>query len=227
MSSDNTTIKDADQNEYTLRAKDVSQAGDGSLRRSMVLATAYPVDYSSGGCFHVTGKSTTMAAGLVGGSTIFTFLNPSATLLAAVRKVKLSAWSLTSTFNLGTATFDMMIARSFTAIDTGGAAVTGLKLRNSMAAPTCQIVCATTAALTAGTRTLSGNPIESFSVTVPVSANNAFTSSPMKMLDKAQGEHPLMLAQNEGFVIQATLPGAGTWGFAACVEWDEVPLAQY
>jgi hypothetical protein len=36
------------------------------------------------------------------------------------------------------------------------------------------------------------------------------------------GEWPLVLAQNEGFVVQATVPATGTWAFQAIIEWSEV-----
>jgi hypothetical protein len=41
-----------------------------------------------------------------------------------------------------------------------------------------------------------------------------------------QGEPPMIFAQNEGFIINATVPATGVWGFAITSEWDEVPLNQ-
>jgi hypothetical protein len=46
---------------------------------------------------------------------------------------------------------------------------------------------------------------------------------------KDPGSHPMLLAQNEGFMIRSTVPATGTWAFSVTVEWDEVPkfLAGY
>jgi hypothetical protein len=35
-------------------------------------------------------------------------------------------------------------------------------------------------------------------------------------------EHPVLLAQNEGFVVRATVPATGTWQFGITVAWAEV-----
>jgi len=36
------------------------------------------------------------------------------------------------------------------------------------------------------------------------------------------GESPLVFAQNEGFVVRATVPATGTWQFGVTVAWTEV-----
>jgi hypothetical protein len=46
--------------------------------------------------------------------------------------------------------------------------------------------------------------------------------SPFAMFDQRPGEHPLVLAQNEGFVIQATVPATGVWFFAVKADWVEI-----
>ena len=35
------------------------------------------------------------------------------------------------------------------------------------------------------------------------------------------GDYPMVLAANEGFVIQAVVPGTGVWNATVWVEWDE------
>jgi hypothetical protein len=42
------------------------------------------------------------------------------------------------------------------------------------------------------------------------------------MVDQRPGEHPLILAQNEGIVIQATVPATGTWQFGVKIDWTEI-----
>ena len=54
---DNRQIKDGLGNLFTLRMRDVSLNGDGSVQRNMMLDTLYPVDYGYGGVFQHCAKS--------------------------------------------------------------------------------------------------------------------------------------------------------------------------
>jgi hypothetical protein len=220
--TDNRQIKDGLGNLFSIRLRDKS--GDGALQQSMVLAQLYPLDYGTGGMFQSTAKSGTMAAGLAAAAPIYAFRWPSTSLLALVRRVKMSAWSV-GAFTAGLATFDIYAARAFTAQYTGGAAVSlsgnAAKLRTAMSPSAALIQCATTAALTPGTRTLDVNPIDSLNLAVSATANTPIAQGAV-LFDKQQGSHPLTLAQDEGFVIQATVPATGTWQFAVVAEWDEV-----
>jgi hypothetical protein len=217
---------------FTLRSKDISADGDGSLQAALMLSRLYPLDWSlngvTGGMYQHTAKSGTMAAGLAAAAPIFGFQWPSSTLLCAVRRLKIGAWSLGVGFSAGLATFDMYVARAFTAQDSGGTtsnlAGNSSKLRTSMATAAASMVHSSTAALAAGTRTLDPAPIESWGVAAPTAANAPFNATPAKLFEKLPGEHPLLLAQNEGFVVEATVPATGTWQFAISVEWDELPI---
>lgn len=229
-SNDNLAIKDGNDNAKSMRSKDVSAAGDGSLQRILHFSTMYPVDYGAGGCYHTVVKSGSMAAGLAAGSPILAFRNPSTTLKALVRRIKFNAWTIGTGFAAGLATTELYVARSFTAMDTGGAALTVQgKLATAMAAASSVIQYATTGTLTAGTRTLDTNPVESENVTAPTAAYTPFTSNPLRanIFDKLGSDHPLLLAQNEGFVLQSTVPATGVWGWSCKIEWDEVPLVNY
>lgn len=234
--NDNLSIKDGGDNPKSMRSKDVSAASDGSLQIIRHLATLYPVDFGIGGCYHTVIKSGSMAAGLAAAAPILSFRNSLTTVNAILRRIKFSAWSLGTGFTAGLATFDLFVARSFTASDTGGAAVTltapQAKLMSSMAGAGVTIRASTTATLTAGTRTLDTNPIESLNVAVGTATNTPFVggvngSPPAMFHEKRGSEHPVVLAQNEGFVIQATVPATGVWGWAAALEWDEVPPVNF
>lgn len=230
--NDNFLLKDGNDAPFKLRAKDVSSGQDGSLQVVRHFATLYPVDYGVGGCFHRTVKSGTMSAGLASGAPILAFRNVSSTLNALVRRVRFAAWSLGTGFAAGIASVEMYVARSFSAMDTGGSAVDltspQAKLAASMAAPAAQMRYGSTGTLTAGTRTLETAPIDAVNAAAPTSANAViFGSSPVNLFNRAQGEHPLLLANNEGFVLQATVPATGTWGWTAAIEWDEVPLLNF
>jgi len=227
---ENKQIKDGVGNLFTLRMHDVSDANDGTVMRGMLLTSPYPLDYGTGGMFQHTAKSGIMAAGLAAGSPIYSFRwSPSSPLVAVLRRVKIAAYSVTA-FTPGLATFDLYAARSFTAQDIGGAAANlsgnAAKLRTSMSPSLAAIQCATTLALAVaapGSRLLDPDPLGSLMAAVTSTSPSQFSASLLTLFDKPSGDHPLVLAANEGFVIQATVPAAGTWSFAVTTEWDEIP----
>lgn len=224
---DNKQLKDGVGNLFTLRMRDRSATGDGTIEQTMVLASGYPLDYGAGGMFQHCGKSGSMAAGLAAAAPIYAFHWP-ANLLALVRRVRVSAWTLGTAFSAGLATFDMYAARAFTA-QYGAGTVANLsgeagQLRTSMGSSLAEIMYAATATLTPGTRTLDPDPLESRTLAAPVTANAPFSAAPVTLFEKQQGEHPLLLVANEGFVIRATVPATGVWSFAVTTEWDEISL---
>lgn len=228
--NDNMALKDALSVQFKMRAKDVSLAQDGSLQYVRHLATPYPVDYGTGGCYHHAAKSGIMAAGLAAGAPIFAFRNPSPSLLALLHRIRLCLYTDSVGFTAGVGTFDLYRAVSFTVQDTGGAAVTlsgnETKLRSAMAGPSIVMQRSTTAALTPGTRTLDAAPIDSVLCQATASANTLFVHK-VNLFEQLSGEHPLALAQNEGFVIQATVPATGTWRWEIMLEWSEVLATGY
>jgi hypothetical protein len=234
MALDNIAIKDGNADLFTLRSKDVSPAGDGSLQAAMALSRLYPSDYGSGGMFQHTSQSAVMNAGLGSTSPIYSFRwpvapqTPPAVSLALIRRLRIAAWTGTTGFAAGIAIFSLYVARAFTAPDTGDITVplTGneAKLRTSMATSLATIVHSQTQALTPGTRTLDAGAAERWIVAAPTTTLTPFAPSPQKFFEKLQGEHPLVLAQNEGFVIQANVPATGVWTWCLTCEWDEVPI---
>lgn len=224
MSSDNTILKDGLQNEFTSRAKDISAAGDGSLRKTMVLSTAHPAEAS--GSFQKVSKSGVMAAGLAASSPIYSFRWSNGSSMAVLRRLRLAAWSLATGFTPGIATFDLRVARNFIAADSGQMTdtLTGNngKMRTSLATSLASIMHATTAGLTVGTRTLDASPADTLNFGVGSAANTPFAPGPINLFERLQGEQPLVMAAQEGFVIEATVPATGTWAFAVTAEWDEI-----
>jgi hypothetical protein len=222
---DNKQLKDGVGNLFTLRLRDRSAVGDGSYQQTMVLASGYPLDYGSGGMFQHCAKSGAMVAGLAAASPIYAFHWP-ANLTALIRRVRISAWTLGTAFAAGLATFDLYAARAFTAQYGGGnvANLTGEagQLRTSMNHSLADIMWAATVALAPGTRTLDPDPLNSLTLTAPITTNAPASAAPLTLFEKQQGEHPLMLVANEGFVIRASVPATGLWSFAVTTEWDEV-----
>ena len=225
---DNKQIKDGVGNVFNIRMRDLSAGGDGSIMRSMVHATHYPVDYDTGGCFQHCAKSGLIAAGQPANSPIYSFRWP-ASLLALVKKIRINAATDATGFTAGLATFDLFVARAFTAADTGGSPANLVsdynQLRTSMTTSKASVMIANTLALTPGTRQLDTDPMESRSVSAPTTGFTPLSpNQQLTLLDKQQGEHPLLLVANEGFVIRASVPAAGVWRCWVTTEWDEVVI---
>ncbi len=181
------------------------------------------------GSYMMSVVSGTMAAGLAANSPIVSWRwgggNPSAAL---VKKIVIDADNAGTAFAAGTAEFDLFVARGFSASDTGGTAATitgnNGKLRTQF--PTTLLAdfrAAGTATLTAGTRTLDATPLNRLIAGIPVTTVSYEIINPYTpIFDARVSEQPLICANNEGFVIQASVPATGTWSFSCAVYWDEV-----
>jgi hypothetical protein len=128
---------------------------------------------------------------------------------------------------------DLLKATGWTVAGTGGTRATPaalLKRRTSMGSTlvaASDIAIATTAALGVGTKTLETLALSSINAAGPITASlNGTIIAPGTLLWQAEvgdGEHPLVLAQNEGFVITVpAVPATGTWAAAISVDWAEV-----
>jgi hypothetical protein len=127
------------------------------------------------------------------------------------------------------------MARSFTVADTAGTSIAPSgnngKKRTSLTAPSAtEVRVCTTAAITAGTRTLDSNHMGIAGTYV--AATTAGTTLP-SAIDNLWGmsveDYPLVLAQNEGFIIEnlVTMGAAGVGTFVVNVGFDEYLLANY
>lgn len=180
------------------------------------------------GSYAKTLTSGTIGAGASAASPIYSmrYTGPG---VAVVKRVTVAATSLTA-FAAGVGNIQLFAARAFTASDSGGTAgtLTGNngKLRTSFATTAMgDIRVSSTAALTPGTRTLDTDPLGGFEFGIAGATPTADTTfvPPGTLLinPKNAGDYPLVLATNEGFVIQATVPITGTWTASVFVEWDE------
>lgn len=208
-----------------------STAAEVEVNTKAVRTVIRPDDYGSLGIYKLGANNgaSAMAAGLAAAAPIYSFRNSTANIYV-VKQVLLAMNSGTTGFTAGEATFNLFVARSFTASDTGGTSVlpsgNSNKLRTSMATTgLADVRISATATLTAGTRTLDGQPLST--VVAPVPTTTWFQIVPINTvtLDQRVGEYPLVLAQNEGFVIQATVPATGVWFFSVNTSWEE--LAAY
>lgn len=203
---------------------------------------AHPMDVL--GSYQIESISGTMAAGLAAASPIFACRWADATKLMLLRRLALDARAL-SAFTAGAYLFDFIVARSWTGNYTGGTSIlpTGNSQKRRTSFGTTLITdlrISSTATLTAGgTPTLDGSammnvrghipgtatgyPIVSQGGIVPGAATSAYSTIPFELFRPDwSGEWPLVLAQNEGFLIRATVPATGTWDFSVTMEWSEV-----
>ena len=204
---------------------------DGTTYRALRV-TVRPVDYGALGSYRAAMVSGTMAAGLAGASDVFQARWTAASNLALVWGVQIDGMGGSATaFAAGFATFRLFISRNWTADGSGGNAVTltgnNAKLRTSMATSSMgSMRAASTAALTAGTKTNDAQPDGQITYTIGTVASvnylaqvGLFGSS---SLEDGGNPAPIVLAQNEGVTVQATVPATGTWQFGVTMSWSEV-----
>lgn len=187
-----------------------------------------PLDYGSLGSYRFSHLSGTMAAGLAAAANIFSFRWADATRLCVLQKVVWDGLSGSATaFTAGFGSIRMFFARSFTASDSAGTALTltgnNGKNRTSMGTTlVTDIRGSATAALTAGTRTLDTQAVAQRSITIGTAVSVEYTGSFALYGEDIGPTPPLVFAQNEGFVIQATVPATGTWQFGVTSLHTEV-----
>jgi hypothetical protein len=205
--------------------------------------TPRPIDYGAGGSYRNSMRSGTIAAVLAVNANIYSFRNPSATFLAVIHRVRAQMWAnLAFTNAYNDLSIKAHIARSYTTgHTTNGTAATltgnNAKMRTSMAtcASIIHILNTSNAGLTGGTATPDTDPFIISQIGKPNNPNVAvgtetLVAQPIVQLDfepdMGDGSHPLVLAQNEGFLIQNGLvwPAAGTGVLKVEVAWSEVPV---
>lgn len=207
---------------------------EGGTTFAAAKTQSMPLDYGALGHYAYGGISGVIPAALAANSEIFQFRWSDATRLCAILEVAISASVSTTMFAAGVPVqIDMVKATSWTAAGTGGTRITPaalLKLRTSMGSTlvaASDIAIATTAALGAGTKTLETVALRALAAAGPITGSlNGSIIAPGTMLFCGQisdGQHPLVLAQNEGFVIRSVaVPATGTWTASISVTWAEL-----
>jgi hypothetical protein len=193
---------------------------------SAARAVIRPDDVGSLGAYSLAAASGVMGAGLASAAPVFSFRYGGVNT-AILKRALLTAVNAGTAFSAGTCAFDLIVARAFTASDSGGASVlptTGNKLATTMAnTGVTDIRIASTGTLTPGTRNLDSQSIAKIIAPAPITTvNYALVGPQASLLDRRVGDWPLVLAYNEGFVIQATMPATGTWTFAIQIDWEEL-----
>jgi len=198
-----------------------------------------PIDYGSLGSYGMSAQTGTLAAALAASAVVFSARWSDATRFAIVHRMRWRFLPLTP-FTAATLTdhtsFDAFQATGFTASHTGGTAITlagnNLKRRMSMSSTLfTDLRIATTAALGGGTLTLltqafaqsirKGNRVNPAAATEEViqPTTDGAEWSP----DVCNGEHPIVLAQDNGIIVRnrTVWPAAGTGILVVQMDWTE------
>lgn len=202
-----------------------------------------PQDYGALGHYRVQVVTGTLAAVQAASNQYFQFKWTDASRFAVIFRVW-SGFQTLARFTAGTITdfgLDLFIVRTFAA-GGGGTTLTltldNQQMRTSMASSLAQINVATTGALTAAT-TLDAHPIGQTigghgsqitpTVTAPdftstAGVNGHETGGLLYKCHTDVGEHPIVLALNEGLVIRnrAVWPAVGTGIYSFGITWAEV-----
>lgn len=216
--------------------------GVGAQAQSSGHFESRPITYGALGHYRVQRATGTLAAALAANAVVYSFRWGDATRLAIITKIKTRFLPLTP-FTAATLTdhtsFDAVIGRTFTASHTGGTAITpagnDAKMRTSMGTSLItDLRIATTAALAGGTITLDASPfaqsLRKGNRVNPAAATEETIQPTTDGMDidfsMSDGDHPIVLAQNEGFVIRnrTVWPAAGTGILSVQVGWAEVTV---
>lgn len=168
-----------------------------------------------------------LATGIAANGSIFSLRNISSNLLM-VRRVGVGFNTTTAFTAAQIVDVGLIVARAFTASDSGGTAITitgnNGKVRTSLATPTsvdCRI--STTAALTAGTKTKDTNHL-GLAAGWSGAAGQGIAPALNNLYSHDTGDYPLILNQNEGINIDVitAMGAAGVGNFYVNIEFAEV-----
>jgi len=218
-----------------------SLADVGVAAASPMHVTTKPTPYGALGHYAISARTGAVAAGSAANSPVLSARWTDATRLCLIYEIWLDEFDNTTAFTAGRFQFDLIIARGWTVADSLGTTLTltgdNNQLRTSMGASLFgEIRIATTAVLTAGTRTLDAQPLKIIGGRVGAIANkhNIPQSPVVTTQEVAAGpgilmwsrdpgnEHPIVLAQNEGIVIRSSVPATGVWSATFSMKWCEV-----
>jgi hypothetical protein len=189
-------------------------------------------EYAVTGHYGLSLASGVMAAGLAAGAEIVQFRFLHASNCAVIRRVRLYAGGI-GAFAAGAVRFDLIKSLAWTVDGSGGAlanvATNNGKKRSSMSTISGSALrVATTAALGAGTKTLDAQALCAVGGSTTAVAGTPLITPHDDLFDADDGNmHPLVLGNQEGFSIRATVPATGTWTFGVDVDFFEDVLANY
>ena len=208
---------------------------DGNTNFSALKTTPRPQEYGTLGHYSIVGVSGAIAAGATANTQVFYARNTSATNLMLIQQLSLEGMIATTAFVAGTIQMVAKVARSFTA-ENGTPGQTALtitgnnaKTRTSMGTTSMAVIrIANTGTIADPVWTLDS---QGFGSILTHSSGGYQTATPIigsiylpdtDFFRAEAGDHPIVLAQNEGIAIMATVPATGVWSFAVQMRWAEV-----
>lgn len=201
---------------------------DGTTFRAL-RTTLRPTDHGAFGQYRLATTIALVVTQAANG-TLFSFRWGDATRLCVIQDIRLQCIQTAAATATIMPSFEVLIARSFSASDSAGTAITltgnSMKKRTSMGTTLVTDIrkSAVAAGCTVGTRTLNADPVfimpTQQTITTP---NNTLYSAD---LDFDSGSaHPIVLAQNEGIIVRGptvVFGAAGTANLIVDVAWAEV-----
>lgn len=211
-----------------------SQKVEGNTRSARMTLWHQDLVTGATGSYRKSQTSGTIAAGLSAASLVYAFQwAPTPTgALCVPRRIALSAGCVTG-FAAGFVNLQAFVARAYTVVEgTGGTAGTktgnNSKLRTTYGTTLgVSTYISTTAAISGGTSTLDTDPFAVWSGSVTTTGGAPIMPAPVEIYRVQPGDQPLVFANQEGFVIKATVPGTGTWQLGVDVAWDEYPSGSF
>jgi hypothetical protein len=193
-----------------------------------------PDDYGALGHYRISMLSGTIAAALAANSELFQFRWVDGSRLAVIHKLWVSAGMNVAPTAAGLFALRLAIARGWSADGSGGtlATLTGNNQKDRTSMGTTLLGSArmaTTVALGAGTKTIDAQDVGTIATGLGTGAIT--TAVKLPIFDQADlveitgnGQHPIVLAQNEGLVVRSgpIAPAAMTWHLAVTVAWAEL-----
>jgi hypothetical protein len=202
---------------------------DGTVFRAL-RTTPRPIDYGVLGHYRVANNVSLLVTQAAAG-TLWSFRWGDATRFAVIGKIKLQCIQTAAATATIMPNIQVFIARSFTVSDSAGTALTltgnNMKKRTSMGTTLVTDFRVSTAAagLTVGTRTLDSSPILVMPTQQTITTPNATVYAAELDIGAGDGNHPIVLAQNEGIIVQGpsiVFGAAGTATLSVEISWAEV-----
>jgi hypothetical protein len=201
---------------------------DGTTFRAL-RTTIRPTDYGAFGNYRLSTTVALVVTQAVNG-TLFSFRWGDATRLCVIQDIRLQCLQTAAATATIMPSFEIIQARSWTVSDSVGTAVTltgnSFKKRTSMGTTLVTDIrkSAVAAGLTAGTRTLDADAILQMPTQQTITTPNATLYAADLDFDSGVA-HPLVFAQNEGFIVRGptvVFGAAGTANLVVDVAWAEV-----
>jgi hypothetical protein len=220
-----------------------SVAEVGAFASKALHTVGKPQDYGALGHYRAVMTTGTIAAGMAANGELVQMRWVDATRFCVIFEVSILEFrNITTAFAAGPYNFNVIRSTAWSADGTGGGVVSVADPQLQLRAATMGASLfstgfrlATTAALGAGTKTFDTLPMGACfgnvgstpaiaQLYIPAGSPVTGYGGPGVELmhpDVGAGEHPLVLAQNEGLSIRATVPATGTWIASFLVKWAE------